>query len=139
MNGIMVDPNKINFAQYLEDQSFLEAQSIKPAQAFNDDVGDLADFGDVMTGATLPWGKTKECTRIDDGKLSIWAGENGSGKSLLLGQVITGLMLQGRSATIASLEMHPKQTPSYPRTAASSHTRPRNLGQAPQLRVGTCG
>jgi len=107
---MIIDPNKINFAQYLEDQSFLEAQSIKPAVAFNDDVGDLADFGEVMTGATLPWGKTKECTRIDDGKLSIWAGENGSGKSLLLGQVITGLMRQGRSATIASLEMHPKQT-----------------------------
>jgi twinkle protein len=107
---MIIDPNKIDYGKYLEQSSFLEAQSIKSAGEFGDEVGELADYGEVKTGATLPWGKTHECTRIDDGKLSIWAGENGSGKSLLLGQVVTHLMSQGRVATIASLEMHPRQT-----------------------------
>jgi twinkle protein len=110
MNDMIIDPNKINFAQYLEDQSFLEAQSIKDVTDFADDVAEFADTGDSAHGATLPWGKTHQFTRVGDGKLSIWAGVNGSGKSLILGQVITGLMLQGRRAVIASLEMHPKQT-----------------------------
>lgn len=110
MNRMIVDPNKIDYRKYLEDSSWLEAQSLKSASEFGKEVAELADYGDVKTGAKLPWDKTYECTRVDDGKLSIWAGENGSGKSLLLGQVITGLMLQGRIATIASLEMQPKQT-----------------------------
>ena len=108
MKNMIMEP--INFEAYLEDLSFEECQTIRPANNFIDGVCELAQYGERLFGAKLPWSQTHEATRIGDGKLSIWAGENGSGKSLILGQVLNGLMEQGRKAVIASLEMHPKQT-----------------------------
>lgn len=101
---------KIDFREYLNDLSYLEAEMLKDALEFSDDVIEMALHGDKLIGAFFPWDKMQHTTRIGDGKLSIWAGANGSGKSQLLGQVITNCMLQGRKACIASLEMQPKQT-----------------------------
>jgi twinkle protein len=108
MKHLLMEP--INFEAYLADISFEECQVIKPADSFIDGVCELAQHGERLFGAKLPWSITHEATRIGDGKLSIWAGENGSGKSLILGQVLNGLMEQGRKVVIASLEMYPKQT-----------------------------
>lgn len=101
---------KIDFAKYLEDLSFSEVESIRSINTFADDVGDYADNGQSVSGTMLPWSKTHEYTRLGQGELSIWAGQSGSGKSLLLGQVITGVMNQGQKSVIASLEMSPKET-----------------------------
>lgn len=101
---------KIDFKQYLEDMSYIEAQSLRSSTDFTDDVAEMARMGDQLIGCTMPWPKTHDWTRIGDGKLSIWAGVNGSGKSQLLGQVLTHTMENGRKAVVASLEMQPKQT-----------------------------
>jgi len=106
----LIDPNQIDFAEYLKDISFSEVHMLKDASSFAEDVASLAEHGEQLLGAYLPFSRMNECIRIGDGKLSIWAGENGSGKSILLGQCISYLMKQGRIATIASLEMQPKQT-----------------------------
>ena len=119
---MIIDAKNIDFGSYLEAHSFLEAGSIKNLSEFRDDVAEYSDTGDTINGAKMPWGKTEQFTRVCDGKLSIWAGVNGSGKSLMLGQVITGLMKQGRRAVIASLEMQPKQT-IYRMICQSSTTR----------------
>jgi twinkle protein len=42
--------------------------------------------------------------------VTIWAGGNGSGKSLMTGQVALGLIKQGQKVCIASFEMKPKIT-----------------------------
>lgn len=110
IDKIVIDPNACDFSRFLEDQSFLESQSIRPCTDFKEAVAELARHGTQLIGAKLPWGKTHERIRVGDGKLSVWAGTNGSGKSLMLGQVITNLMEQGRTACIASLEMRPEQT-----------------------------
>ena len=106
----IIDPNRIDFGEYLKNISVGEAQSLKPSGLFTEEVLEMAEHGIRLTRPKLPWHPTHEYTRIKNGKLSIWAGENGSGKSLLLGQVINGLIAQGRSAVIASLEMLPKET-----------------------------
>lgn len=99
-----------DLSQYINDLSFIEAQSIVDLTEFYSEVADYAANGNSLQGSKLPWLKTQDFTRVSNGKLSIWAGENGSGKSLVLGQVITNLMLQGRKAIIASLEMKPRET-----------------------------
>jgi twinkle protein len=42
--------------------------------------------------------------------VTVWAGSNGSGKSLMTGQVALGLMKQNQKICIASFEMKPKIT-----------------------------
>lgn len=101
---------KIDFKQYLEDVSVLEAEMLKCGTEFMDDVFEMAEHGDRLIGCYFPFNNMQHTTRIGDGKLSIIAGANGSGKSLLWGQVLNSLMAQGRKVVIASLEMQPKQT-----------------------------
>jgi len=101
---------KIDFKKYLNDLSYLEAEMLKDVGDFTDGVLEMAEHGNQLIGAYFPWSKMQHTTRIGDGKLSIWAGANGSGKSQLLGQVINHTISQGRKACIASLEMQPKQT-----------------------------
>lgn len=58
------------------------------------------------------------CLRLDKslgwlefrpGELSVWTGINGHGKSLLLGQVVLGLMAQGQRVVVFSGEMTPER------------------------------
>lgn len=58
----------------------------------------------------LPWKWTEGKFELRPGEVTIWAGDNGSGKSLLVGQAIAWLMLQGQKALIASMEMRPEET-----------------------------
>lgn len=64
----------------------------------------------LMAGPSLPWAKTQEIIRFNPGALSVWAGINGHGKSLLLGQVALWWMGQRQTVVLASLEMKPEET-----------------------------
>ena len=44
------------------------------------------------------------------GELTVWGGENGSGKSLLLGQITMSLLKQGQRVCVLSFEMAPEET-----------------------------
>jgi twinkle protein len=61
-------------------------------------------------GFDLPWLKTSGKIRILMGELSIWSGYNGSGKSLMLGQIMDAACRQSHKACIASFEMSPDKT-----------------------------
>lgn len=88
-----------------------ESQEIRSADTYVDDLADFAANGDRVYGQTLPWSKTHDHIRLNRGLLNIWAGVNGSGKSVLVGMVIMWLISKYRqSALIASLEMPPRQT-----------------------------
>jgi twinkle protein len=74
---------------------------------------DLHDHFHVETeevGGLLPWSKTHINVRLRPGELSIWAGVNGHGKSQCLSHVLIGLIAQGQTACVASLEMKPVAT-----------------------------
>jgi twinkle protein len=60
-------------------------------------------------GCVLPWQKVRNVA-LRAGEVSLWAGVNGHGKSLLMGQVILGLMEQDKRCLIASFEMRPEIT-----------------------------
>lgn len=61
-------------------------------------------------GCHLPWLKTQETISLRPAEVSVWAGINGHGKSLLLGQVVLSLMEQKQKCLIASFEMRPEIT-----------------------------
>jgi twinkle protein len=64
----------------------------------------------VTPSIPLPWGQTHGLFELRKGELTVWAGDNGSGKSLLVGQVVGWLLAWGERALIASMEMRPEET-----------------------------
>lgn len=61
-------------------------------------------------GVTMPWLKTHNSFKFRPGEVTLYAGSNGGGKSLITGQVALGLVKQKHSICIASFEMKPKRT-----------------------------
>jgi len=61
-------------------------------------------------GYNLPWEKTHGRIRILPSEVSVWAGYNGAGKSLFLGQVMVEALKQSLKACIASFEMSAEKT-----------------------------
>jgi twinkle protein len=84
----------------------LEVQDVRPAIEWMD--GFLAEEGKKV-GHDLPWSKARDRFWLRPAELTVWAGENGSGKSLLVGQVI-GWLLPKTRCLIASMEMQPVAT-----------------------------
>lgn len=56
----------------------------------------------------LPWEKTKVNFEFRPGEVSIWAGQNGHGKSLVTAQVALSLVGQGQTVCMASFELSVK-------------------------------
>lgn len=105
---------KLNTSQYVRDDlidfdKYLKAPSdaakVKPVSEWEQELIDSFYNPGPTLGVTLPWSKTHKDVRLRPQELSIWCGYNGSGKSLLLNQVIAGVLSQGEKACIASLEM----------------------------------
>jgi twinkle protein len=61
-------------------------------------------------GITLPWSKSWDEFEFRPGEVTIWAGSNGSGKSMLTTQVALSLCKQDQKVVIASFEMTPVRT-----------------------------
>ena len=97
------DPDVLAFAGQQE-SAFL-----KTKDAWADKVVDIARGDVVALGDYLPWSKTHNVIRLRPGEVSIWAGINGHGKSMLTGQVALWLSRHSR-ITLASLEMKPEST-----------------------------
>ena len=98
----------IDLTEYMQNQEL--RQKIRSATDFRSEVLDRLRADPALTGERLPWKKTEKLIRFRAGELTLWTGINGHGKSLVLGQIATGLMYQGASVCIASLEMHPAET-----------------------------
>jgi len=83
---------------------------IKPAEDYYSEVIEHM-FGEKEEhGLELPWPNAKDKFRLRPGELTVWAGENGSGKSLILTQSMLSVIRQNANVVIASLELHPVET-----------------------------
>lgn len=87
-----------------------DANYIKPASAWREQVIKNIHNPQKNWGAHLPWGKTMRNVRFKPGDVTVWGGINGHKKSMILGQVVIGFNHQGQKACIASLEMPPEDT-----------------------------
>jgi len=66
--------------------------------------------GDYHKGTVLPWDKTHEGFRVRPGEVSIYSGFSGSGKSMILSQIMLGLLKKGLKTTLASFELQPRSS-----------------------------
>lgn len=102
-------PDDIDWRKYREET---EAGShVRPAAAFLD--GMIEAIGKPKAKkpcAYLPWPKTHKVFAFREGEVTLWAGVNGHGKSLVTGQVTTSLLLQSQKCAVASFEMQPEDT-----------------------------
>lgn len=98
--------DEIDYSQYLNDR---DGQKIREASTWADEVIDRISGKAGATGDLLPWSKTHAHVQLRRGELSIWAGINGHGKSLVIGQTMLWLLPSTR-VLIASMEMKPEAT-----------------------------
>lgn len=101
-------PDDIDLTDYMQRQEM--KHKVRRAADFEDLVIDYLTNDPTVTGERLPWRKAENMLRFRSGEVTLWTGINGHGKSLVLGQVVTGLVNQGASVCIASLEMQPRAT-----------------------------
>jgi len=91
----------IDFLKFVGKQ---ESQFITNLSEFGDDIKNRFKNGINNFGDELPWNKTHDHFRLRPSEVTIWAGINGHGKSLVLSHVMAHLM-KTTTCLIASLEM----------------------------------
>lgn len=93
----------------LDVMSRKESQYLCQPTDFFDAIEEIIRTGGAQTGDPMPWSSASNIQRLRLGELSVWAGINGHGKSLLVGMVMLW-QLKHHKVVIASLEMKPEQT-----------------------------
>ena len=101
-------PDDIDFDAYLKET---DAQTnVRPASAYIPQMKKRMREMAQEKKLYLPWMKTRENFYFRPGEMTIYAGQNGHGKSQLTAQVALHLMSQGEKVCMASFEMKPMQT-----------------------------
>jgi len=125
-----ISPDDIDFALYIRETE--AQQKVRPASQYIEDLIDSMFSGRVEPGAYLPWQKTEKLVKFRPGEVTLWAGINGHGKSLMTGQVALSFMGQGERVCIASFEMKPRKT--LERMARQWHAEnPRGDADTPEM------
>jgi twinkle protein len=83
---------------------------IKQARDFLDSIKESYLSTAKDTKILLPWVKTHDSFAFRAGEVTVYAGSNGGGKSLMTGQIALHLVKQGQKVCIASFEMKPVKT-----------------------------
>lgn len=104
----IIDSGDIDFATYM--QATAAKQRVKSAALYVQANIDRALNPQPNRHHLMPWIKTKGILQFRPGEVTVWAGENGSGKSLVTGQVALSLCAQDTRVCIASFEMKPTKT-----------------------------
>lgn len=103
-----LQPDEIDFAAYLHATE--SAQKVRKADVYLDEI--VAEVANPIKEAkvTLPWEKTQTDFAFRPGEVTLYAGSNGGGKSLITGQIALHLIRQHQKVCIASFEMKPKRS-----------------------------
>jgi twinkle protein len=102
-----VEPSVI--AQCFAEARHIEPDELKRASHYTADVTkEFFPDGGKLPGFDAPWDKVN--FRFLRGEVTVVAGMNGHGKSLLWGQVILSAGMQGERSCVASMEMSPRKT-----------------------------
>lgn len=105
MNVLVED--EIDFEKYLVESD--PAEKVRPAKDFlNEVMHQLAPISAENQHPKLPFANA--WLYFNPGEVTVWGGFNGSGKSMLQGQVLTGFAKDKQKVCIASFEMKPAKT-----------------------------
>ena len=81
--------NIIQDIDLLKFEALQQSQSIRPASDFMEEAMERLERGVKIYGDPMPWQKTHDDFRFREGEVTIWAGVNGQGKSLVMGQTVS--------------------------------------------------
>ncbi len=93
---------EIDWHRYLDPE---EAGNIRSPAEYSAEAWDVLQGISSGRGAATPWGKLNDHFQLRRSEFSVWAGQNGSGKSLLTSQFAVNLTSQNRTTVIFSPEM----------------------------------
>ncbi len=101
---------KVIMADYLHKHEASQHQEkLQHVSEFADEAFNILSSGEEFIGDVMPWQKTADKFRFRPGEVTIWAGYNNSGKSLVMGQIAIFLSTF-TSVGMASFEMRPVVT-----------------------------
>jgi twinkle protein len=100
--------DEIDFAAYLKDTD--HKTKVKPASDFVQDAKDRLRARAQSKRTYLPWTKCNESFEFRRGEVTIWAGQNGHGKTEVTTQVALSVIGQDEKVCVASFEMKPVTT-----------------------------
>lgn len=100
--------DSMDFSVYL--RSTEARTNVRPASMWIDEIKARLRNHGAEKKVYLPWDKTRDVFDLRPGEVTLWAGQNGHGKSLLTSQVALSLLGQGQKCCIASFEMKPATT-----------------------------
>lgn len=100
--------DEIDFAAYLQDTD--AKMKVKPAGDFVQDAKDRLRLRAKLKRTYLPWPKCNESFEFRCGEVTVWAGQNGHGKTDVTTQVVLSLIGQNEKVCVASFEMKPVTT-----------------------------
>ena len=98
----------IDFEQYLKERDSNE--KVLSAATYSRQVYDRLYGNHNVDAPHMPWDKTRDLFQMRPCEVTLWAGVNGHGKSLVTSQIALGLLQQGHKVCIASFEMTPDST-----------------------------
>ncbi len=106
---MIVHSADLDLADYMAAPDF--SAHVRTADDLLDDLKrSFAGLDEAEACATLGWPKARGLLNFRAGELTLWAGSNGSRKSMLAGQVMLDLAQQGYRSLTISLEMSAKST-----------------------------
>lgn len=98
----------IDFALYMTETD--ASANVRPASSYTQSLKDRLRARAKQTFVYLPWYKARENFDFRKSEVTLWAGINGHGKSLVTNQVALSLMSQGQRVCIANFESKPTVT-----------------------------
>lgn len=104
----LLTEDDIDFSAYLTETD--PKIKVKPAGAFVQELIDSLGKQRHEPRAYLPWEKTHGLFQFRPGEVTLWAGVNGQGKSMMTGLCAMSLCTQGERVCVASFEMKPRRT-----------------------------
>jgi len=104
----IVKPDQVDFEKYLKANDV--AQKVRDAEGFIEEMRVDLISPETQVSQTMPWKKTHDGFQFRAGEVTVYAGGNGGGKSMITGMIAMGLIKQDQKVMIASFEMKPKRT-----------------------------
>lgn len=104
----VIEPDSIDFSLYLRETD--ASANVKPASYWIGQLLDEVHNPDKTPKVFLPWDVARDVFRFRKGEVTLWAGQNGHGKTQVVTQIVLSLMGQGQKVCVASFEMKPITT-----------------------------
>jgi len=114
--------DSMDFSAYLRETD--ASAKVKRASMWVDELIHDLHNPDTTRKIYLPWTKTTSLFTFRDGEVTMWAGQNGHGKSMMTSQVALSLMGQGERVCICNKVFYPVHRLISPAIAKSAATKP---------------